>query len=130
MLDANGNMVDFRQSYDSGANDKGLITLSGEGKAIAQTFTFDDIDQYPNATFQVQYSDLVIEESGEANTELGSLFCAGLLADINSVQWTQFSDGHYEVLYPGDRHGEVPGRHGQLLQCGEQGQCGRWHCVP
>ena len=81
------------------ANDKGLITLSGEGKATAQTFTFDDIDQYPNATFQVQYSDLVIEESGE----LGSLFCAGLLADINSVQWTQSSDGHYEatIINPG-----------------------------
>ena len=103
MLDANGNMVDFRQSYDSGANDKGLITLGGEGKATAQTFTFSDMDQYPGATFQVQYSDLVIEESGEANTELGSLFCTGLLADINSVQWTQSSDGHYEatIINPG-----------------------------
>ena len=49
------------------------------------------------------YSDLVIEESGEANTELGSLFCAGLLADINSVQWKQTSDGHYEatIINPG-----------------------------
>lgn len=98
MLDANGNVVGYRQSYDPDANDKGLITLKGEGKAETRTFTFDDMEKYPNATFQVQYSDLVMEEeSGEVNTELGSLYCEGLLADINSVKWKQTADGHYEA---------------------------------
>lgn len=95
MLDANGNVVGYRQSYDPDATGKGLITLGGEGKATAQTFTFDSMGQYPGATFQVQYSDLVMEEeSGEINTELGSLYCEGLLADMNGVKWTQTAGGY------------------------------------
>lgn len=95
MLDANGNVVGYQQSYDPEASNKGLITLSGEGKAETRTFTFDNMDQYPNATFQVQYSDLVMEEgSGEVSTELGSLHCEGLLADMNDVKWTQTETGY------------------------------------
>lgn len=98
MLDANGTVVGYQQSYDPDADDKGLITLGGEGKATTQTFTFDNMAQYPGATFQVQYSDLRIEEeSGEANTELGSLFCQGLLSNIDDVKWTQDANGNYEA---------------------------------
>lgn len=97
MLDANGNVVGYRQSYNSQADNKGLITLGGEGKATAQTFTFDNMAQYPGATFQVQYSDQFIDEGGEVNTELGSLFCEGLLANMDDVKWTQSADGNYEA---------------------------------
>lgn len=95
MLDANGNVVGYQQSYDPDATGKGLITLGGEDKAEPRTFTFDNMDEYPGATFQIQYSDLVMEEeSGEINTELGSLYCEGLLADMNGVKWTQTAGGY------------------------------------
>lgn len=94
MLDADGDLVEYRQSYDPDASDKGLITLDGEGKAEPRTFTFD-MAQYSGATFQIQYSDLVMEEEpGEVNTELGSLYCEGLLADMNGVTWKQTADGY------------------------------------
>lgn len=77
LLDSDGNVIAQKQSYDSEAENSGLITLSGEERK-KYSFEFDE----ECADVRIDYSDLVLDDEDNAELVLFSLLeCPSVTAE-------------------------------------------------
>jgi len=77
LLDSSGTVLDSQQSYDTKAENQGLITLGGEQTA-SRVFQFDK----KGATVEVSYTNAVLDQEDNAN--LASLSLKGIPFSLES----------------------------------------------
>lgn len=93
LLDADGNVIEVKQTYNKKNKNNGLITLDGEEILENKIFTFDKA----GSDVIVTYSDVINADDEDSNAELAELNVSGI-AGITLDKFVKNEDGDYYYI--------------------------------
>ena len=93
LLDADGNVIEVKQTYNKKNKNNGLITLDGEKILENKIFTFDKA----GSDVIVTYSDVINADDEDSNAELAELNVSGI-AGITLDKFVKNEDGDYYYI--------------------------------